>query len=67
MTLSNMAMASCNYNARKQKERNREIKPAVKNPDVLLKLEQMHIQQLLSFQRMCEQPRKQIPPFRDNK
>jgi hypothetical protein len=62
-----MVHGLCNHTATKKKGRNKDIEPAEKNSGILLMLEQMHIQQLLSFQQMCEQPRKRIPPFQDNK
>jgi hypothetical protein len=62
-----MVHGLCNHTATKKKGRNKDIEPAEKNSGILLMLEQMHIQQLLSFQQMCEQPQKRIPPFQDNK
>lgn len=50
-----------------KEKKNRETKSIAKNLSILLMLEQMHIRQPLSFQQMCEQPQKQIPPSQDNK
>lgn len=60
-------MVSSNHTAMRQKNGNKDIEPAVKSLGILLMLEQRHTRQLLSFRQMCEQPRKQILPFQDNK